>query len=43
MSTPLQSLLGAENPSAFETPGRVAFGLPGAACTSEAFFALENE
>ena len=43
MSTPLQSLLGAEYLNAFESPGALACGLPGAAYTSEAFFALENE
>ena len=43
MSTPLQSLLGAENLTAFESAGPVACGLPGAAYTSQAFFALENE
>ena len=43
MSPSLQSILGAEPLAAFETPGPVARGLPGAAYTSEAFFALENE
>jgi len=43
MSPSLQSILGAEHLSAFETPGAVACGLPGAAYTSEAFLALENE
>ena len=43
MSTTLQSLLGAEHLRTFETPGPVACGLPGAAYTSEAFHALENE
>ena len=43
MRTPLQSLLGAEHLSAFETPGALAGGLPGAAYTSEAFYALESE
>ena len=43
MSTLMESLLGSENLAAFETPGAVACGLPGAAYTSETFFALENE
>ena len=43
MGTSLQSLLGAEHLGAFESAGTVACGLPGAAYTSEAFFALENE
>ena len=43
MSPSLQSILGAEALTAFETPGPVARGLPAAAYTSEAFFALENE
>ena len=43
MSLTLQSILGAEALAAFETPGPVARGLPAAAYTSEAFFALENE
>ena len=43
MSASLQSILGAEALAAFETPGPVARGLPAAAYTSEAFFALENE
>ena len=42
MSPSLPSILGAEPLAAFETPGPVARGLPGAAYTSEAFFALEN-
>ena len=43
MSSSLQSILGAEALAAFETPKPVASGLPAAAYTSEAFFALENE
>ena len=43
MSLSLQSILGAEALAAFEAEGPVACGLPGAAYTSEAFFALENE
>ena len=43
MSPSLQSILGSEALAAFEAPGPVARGLPGAAYTSEAFFALENE
>ena len=43
MSLSLQSILGAEALAAFEIPGVVARGLPAAAYTSEAFFALENE
>ena len=43
MSGLLESLLGSGNLAAFETSGAVACGLPGAAYTSEAFFALENE
>ena len=43
MSPSLLSILGAEPVAAFETPGPVASGLPAAAYTSEAFFALENE
>ena len=43
MSPSLQSILGDEALAAFETPGAVARGLPAAAYTSEAFFALENE
>ena len=43
MKLSLQSILGAEALAAFETPGAVARGLPAAAYTSEAFFALENE
>ena len=43
MSLSLQSILGAEALDAFETPGPVAHGLPSAAYTSEAFFALENQ
>ena len=42
MSQSLQSILGAEALAAFDTPGPVARGLPAAAYTSEAFFALEN-
>ena len=42
MSASLQSILGAESLAAFEAPGPVARGLPAAAYTSEAFFALEN-
>ena len=43
MSPSLQSILGDEALAAFEAPGAVARGLPAAAYTSEAFFALENE
>ena len=43
MSPSPHSILGAEALAAFETPGPVARGLPAAAYTSEAFFALENE
>jgi len=43
MSPSLQSILGAEPLAAFETPGPIASGLPAAAYTSEAFFAIENE
>ena len=43
MSPSLESILGAETLAAFETPGPMAAGLPAAAYTSEAFFALENE
>ena len=43
MGPSLQSILGADALAAFETTGPVAPGLPGAAYTSEAFFALENE
>ena len=43
MSSTLQSILGAEALAAFEAPEAVARGLPAAAYTSEAFFALENE
>ena len=43
MSVTLQSILGAETLAAFEAGGPVASGLPGAAYTSEAFLALENE
>ena len=42
MNASLQSILGAESLAAFEAPGPVARGLPAAAYTSEAFFALEN-
>ena len=43
MSLSLQSILGEEALAAFEAPGAVARGLPAAAYTSEAVFALENE
>ena len=43
MSSSLQSILGPETLAAFESPGPVARGLPAAAYTSEAFFALEHE
>ena len=43
MSESLQSILGAERLAGFEAGGPVASGLPGAAYTSEAFLALENE
>ena len=39
----LQSILGVEALATFEAAGAVAHGLPGAAYTSDAFFALENE
>ena len=42
MNSSLQSILGAERLAAFETPPP-ARGLPAAAYTDEAFFALENE
>ena len=42
MSASLQSIFGAETLAAFETPGPVARGLPAAAYTNEAFFAIEN-
>ena len=43
MNPSLHSVLGTEALAAFETPGPVARGLPAAAYTSEAFFALESE
>ena len=43
MSPSLQSILGTGTLAAFETAGTVASGLPAAAYTSEAFFALETE
>ena len=43
MSPTLQSILGPGTLAAFETPGPELRGLPAAAYTSEAFFALENE
>ena len=43
MSESLQSILGAETLAAFEAGGPPFSGLPGAAYTSEAFLALENE
>ena len=43
MTPSLQSIVGPENLTGFETPGPVIRGLPAAAYTSEAFFALENE
>ena len=43
MSPSLQSILGAGTLAAFETPGPVARGLPAAAYTSDAFFALEQD
>ena len=43
MSLSLQTILGAEALDAFEAPGPVARGLPAAAYTSAAFFALEKE
>ena len=43
MSPSLHSILGADALAAFETQAPVARGLPAAAYTSEAFFALENE
>ena len=39
----LPDVIGAEALAAFDAPGPVARGLPAAAYTSEAFFALENE
>jgi choline monooxygenase len=39
----LQEVLGAEALAAFDRPGPVAHGLPSAAYTSGAFYALENE
>ena len=42
MRPSLQSILGTEALAAFEATGPVAQGLPAAAYTSEAFFALEN-
>ena len=43
MNPSLQSILGAERLAAFETPAPPTRGLPAAAYTDEAFFALENE
>ena len=43
MSESLQFILGAETLAAFEAGGPLFSGLPGAAYTSEAFLALENE
>ena len=43
MNASLQSILGDEALAAFEAPGAVVRGLPAAAYTSEAIFALENE
>ena len=43
MNPSLQSILGTERLAAFETPAPPARGLPAAAYTDEAFFALENE
>ena len=43
MNPSLQSILGAEHLTAFEAPAPPARGLPAAAYTDEAFFALENE
>ena len=43
MRPSLESILGTEALAAFEAAGPVASGLPGAAYTSDAFFALENE
>ena len=43
MSASLQSILGPGSLAAFESGGPVAHGLPAAAYTSEALFALENE
>ena len=43
MNPSLQSILGTERLAAFETPVPLARGLPAAAYTDEAFFALENE
>ena len=43
MAASLQSILGPETLAEFVTPGPVTSGLPGAAYTSEAIFALENE
>ena len=43
MSPTLHSILGDEALAAFDAPGAVARGLPAAAYTSDAIFALENE
>ena len=43
MEPSLQSVIGARALSEFEAPAPVARGLPAAAYTSKAFFALENE
>ena len=43
MTPSLQSILGAGTLSAFESQGSPARGLPAAAYTNDAFFALENE
>ncbi|MCY4500567.1 MAG: aromatic ring-hydroxylating dioxygenase subunit alpha [Alphaproteobacteria bacterium] len=43
MDSSLQSVIGAQTLAAFEATVPVAHGLPAAAYTSEAFFALENE
>ena len=43
MSPSLESILGRDALAAFEAAGPVAQGLPAAAYTSEAFFALEND
>ena len=43
MTPSLQAIVELEALTAFDTPGPVASGLPAAAYTSDAFFALENE
>jgi choline monooxygenase len=43
MGQSLQEILGSEALSLFESPGPIAHGLPPAAYTNDAFFALENQ